>query len=86
MIIGSFSKNDLQLKSSYGSWPPCSTYMMTNRMDRHFQWRQLSATIYILLNGFHCLYELLYIYEWCPLSTKKKILKKKYSTMLLLYT
>jgi len=26
MIAGSFAKNDMQLKASYGSWPPCTSY------------------------------------------------------------
>ena len=26
IISGSFSENDLQLKTSYGSWPPCTEY------------------------------------------------------------
>jgi len=35
VISGSFAKNHLQLKASYGSWPPCRGHDPTSRSNSH---------------------------------------------------
>jgi len=54
IISGSFAKSDLQLKASYGSWPPCRalyrvalfqfTYTYISLIDYIYMYRSLNRT------------------------------------------
>jgi len=75
-ISGSFAKNDLQLKVSYGSWPLC-TRVVINRMHTTYQparWCSLTNCLKVMGCGRHTLIFIHGIHteypaaRWCSLT------------------